>query len=134
MATLVDSNVLIDVLGPPGPWTEWSVAALREAGDADVLVINAIVYGELSVGFDTKEALDAAIPSTHIRREDLPYAAAFLAGKCFVDYRRRGGARSGVLPDLFIGAHAAVAGYRLLTRDAARYRTYFPRLAIIAPI
>ena len=133
MSTLVDSDVLIDVLGPPGPWTTWSASALRDAQDEDVLILNPIVYGELSVGFDAIEALDDALPRDLIRREDIPYAAAFLAGRCFLDYRRRGGSRTGILPDFYIGAHAAVSGYRLLTRDAARYRTYFPRLEIIAP-
>ena len=133
MATLVDSNVLIDALGPQGAWGPWSMSALRDAQDADTLVLNPIVYGEVSIGFDTVEALDAALPPALIRREDIPYAAAFLAARCFMDYRRRGGTRTGVLPDFFIGAHAAVAGYRLLTRDASRYRTYFPTLEIIAP-
>ena len=133
MPTLVDSNVLIDVLGPAGPWTAWSTAALRDAQDSDVLVINPIVYGELSIGFDRVEALDEALPSDLLRREDIPYAAAFLAGRCFLDYRRRGGTRTGVLPDFYIGAHAAVAGYQLLSRDATRYRTYFPQLRLIAP-
>ncbi len=133
MATLVDSNVLIDVLGPDGPWSDWSMSALRAAADADELVLNPIIYGELSVAFDTIEALDAALPPAVIRREDVPYPAAFLAGKCFLGYRRRGGARRSPLPDFYIGAHAAVAGYRLLTRDATRYRTYFPMLEVIAP-
>ena len=133
MPTLVDSNVLIDVLGPPGPWTDWSFEAIRQAQDADTLLINPIVYGELGVGFDSIESLDAALPSPMFRREDLPYLAAYLAGKCFIDYRRRGGTRTSVLPDFYIGAHAAVADYRLLTRDASRYRTYFPRLELIAP-
>jgi len=109
------------------------MAALRDAQDADTLVLNPVVYGEVSVGFGSVEALDAALPPALIRREDIPYAAAFLAGRAFLAYRRRGGTRTGVLPDFFIGAHAAVAGYRLLTRDATRYRTYFPRLEIIAP-
>lgn len=133
MSTLVDSNVLIDVLGPPGPWSSWSESALRSVQDADALVLNPVVYGELSIGFDTIEALEDALPATLIRREDIPYPAAFLAGKCFLDYRRRGGIRTGVLPDFYIGAHAAVAGYRLLTRDGSRYRTYFPTLELIAP-
>jgi predicted nucleic acid-binding protein len=133
MTTLVDSNVLIDVLGPTGPWTAWSISAIQAAQDADVLLINPIVYGELSVGFDTIEALSEALPEGLILREDIPWEAAFLAGKAFFDYRRRGGTRTGVLPDFFIGAHAAVAGYRLLTRDARRYRTYFPSLELITP-
>ncbi len=130
---LVDSNVLIDVMSAPGAWTAWSTDALRQAADEAVIVINPIVYGELSIGFATIEALDEDLPSAWIRREDIPYRAAFLAGKCFVAYRRRGGSRTSVLPDFYIGAHAAVARYRLLTRDASRYRTYFPTLELIAP-
>jgi len=130
---LIDSNVLIDVLSEEGPWTSWSSRALREAADEAVLVINPIIFGEISIGYRTIERLDEALPVGAIRREAIPYAAAFLAGKCFMDYRRRGGARTTLLPDFYIGAHAAVAGYRLLTRDATRYRTYFPTVQLIAP-
>lgn len=130
---LVDSNVLIDVLDEPGPWTSWSTDALRQAANQAEIVINPIVFGEVSMGFPTVEAVDDALPTAWIRREDIPYPAAFLAGRCFLDYRRRGGTRSTPLPAFYIGAHAAVAGYRLLTRDAARYRTYFPRLSLISP-
>lgn len=96
-------------------------------------MINPLVYAEVSVGFPTIEALDEALPASLYRREDLPYEAAFLAGKCFARYRHSGGSRGSPLPDFYIGAHAAVAGYRLLTRDATRYRTYFPNLELIAP-
>ena len=130
---IVDTNVLIDVLGPDGPWRSWSTVQLRSAADEASLVINPIIYGELAIGFDSVEDLDAALPQAWIRREDVPYPAAFLAARCFLEYRRRGGARTSVLPDFYVGAHAAIAGYRLLTRDAARYRTYFPRLEVIAP-
>ncbi len=97
------------------------------------LVINPIVFAEVSVGFDRVEDLEGALPPELYRRDPLPYEAAFLAGKSFLGYRRRGGRRVTPLPDLFIGAHAAVAGHRLLTRDGRRYRTYFPRLVLIAP-
>jgi predicted nucleic acid-binding protein len=130
---VVDSSVLIDIVGTPGPWTAWSTDALRRAADEHVLVINPVIYAEVSMGFGTIEALDEALPEAFYRREDVPYPAAFLAGRCFLDYRRRGGTRTGVLPDFLIGAHAAVAGYGLLTRDATRVRTYFPRLRVIAP-
>ncbi len=130
---LVDSNVLIDVLSEPGPWSSWSANALRRAADEAAVVINAIIFGEVSIGFPTVETLDEALPAAWLRREDVPYAAAFLAGRCFIDYRRCGGSRLSPLPDFYIGAHAAVAGYRLLTRDATRYRTYFPTLELIAP-
>jgi predicted nucleic acid-binding protein len=106
---------------------------LERLGEEAVLVINALVYAEVSIGFPTIEGLEAALPTDLFRREHLPYEAAFLAGKCFLEYRRGGGTKRSPLPDFYIGAHAAVAGYRLLTRDAARYRTYFPRLEVIAP-
>jgi predicted nucleic acid-binding protein len=130
---LVDSNVLLDVATSDPKWAGWSEEALAAAADEATLVINAIIYGEFSVGFGTKEELDAALPIDLFQRHEIPFEAAFLAGKCFVDYRRRGGVRRSPLPDFYIGAHAAVSGYRLLTRDVARYRTYFPRLDLIAP-
>ncbi len=130
---LVDSNVLLDVATADARWGAWSASALQRVADASVLVINLLVYAEVSVGFTTIEELDAALPRDLYRREDLPYQAAFLAGKCFLRYRRDGGSRRSPLHDFYIGAHAAVAGYQLLTRDAPRYRTYFPKLQIIAP-
>jgi predicted nucleic acid-binding protein len=132
-AVLVDSNVLIDVLAPDPDWEAWSSDALRRAADRAVLVINPIVFAEVSFGYTTIEALDDALDREQLKREALPWAAAFLAGRAYLDYRRRGGERRSPLPDFFIGAHAAVAGYGLLTRDPARYRTYFPRLELIAP-
>lgn len=132
-AVLVDSNVLLDVLSLDERWLSWSRAAIEAAGDYSRLVINPVVYAEVSVGFLRIEELDVALPGSVFNREAIPYTAAFLAAKAYADYRRRGGARRSPLPDFFIGAHAAVAGYRLLTRDAARYRTYFPRLPLIAP-
>jgi len=132
-AVLVDSNVLIDVLIKDPTWANWSREALRHAADRTRVVLNPIIYAEVSVGYSRREELDAALPETMIEREPLPFEAAFLAGKAFEQYRRRGGVRRSPLPDFFIGAHAAVAGYELLTRDAARYRTYFPSLRLIAP-
>lgn len=131
--TLVDSNVLLDVVTDDAVWGEWSAAALAAAFDEGDVVINPIVYAEVSVGFDRIEDLDAILPTSQFVREPLPYSAGFLAGKAFLAYRRNGGTRPTPLPDFYIGAHAAVAGHRLLTRDATRYRTYFPRLAMIAP-
>lgn len=133
MAVLVDSNVLLDVLSLDGPWQAWSEAAIASAADLSRLVINPIIYAEVSVGYDSAEKLEAELPTDLFAREAIPYEAAFLAGKAFLDYRRRGGARRSPLPDFFIGAHAAVGRYELLTRDAARYRTYFPSLELIAP-
>ena len=133
MATvLVDSNVLLDILIPDPEWERWSAGALAEAAESSLLAINPIIYGEVSIGFERIEELEAPLPG-EIRREPLPWDAAFLAGKAFLGYRRRGGQRQTPLPDFFIGAHAAVRGYTLLTRDARRYRTYFPTLAVVAP-
>jgi len=130
---LVDSNVLLDVATNDPNWGEWSAHALAEVAEHATLVIDPIVYAEVSIGYSTIEALDAAIPPTLYRREALPWEAGFLAGKCFVRYRRRGGSRQSPLPDFYIGAHAAIGRLALLTRDAARYRSYFPGVEIIAP-
>lgn len=132
-ATLVDSNVLLDIFTDDPVWADWSSAMLREALDAGPVVLNPIVYSEVSIGFDRIEDLDDALPPSHFGREDLPWAAGFLAGKAFLEYRRRGGAKATPLPDFYIGAHAAVSGHRLLTRDRARYATYFPRVNLICP-
>jgi predicted nucleic acid-binding protein len=130
---LVDTNVLVDVITRDPRWEAWSRDALDRAVERSMLVINPIVYAELSVGYRTIEDLHVVLPVDLYRREPLPFPAAFLAGKAFEAYRLRGGRRAAPLADFYIGAHAAVAGYQLLTRDAARYRTYFPRLALIAP-
>ncbi len=130
---LVDSNVLLDVASADPIWGDWSSETLTRTADESVLVINPLIYAEVSVGFISIEALEAALPADLYRREDLPYEAAYLVGKCFLRYRQGGGARRSPLPDFYIGAHAAIAGYRLLTRDEARYRTYFPGLDLIAP-
>ena len=134
MATLVDSNVILDLFSQDPRWWSWSSAALEEAAGNDRLVINPIVYGEISFRFEAIEDLEDALPPI-IEREDVPYEAAFLAAKAFVAYRRRAGTagRTSLLPDFYIGAHAAIRGYRLLTRDVARYRTYFPKITLIAP-
>jgi hypothetical protein len=132
-AALVDSNVLIDIATGDSLWAQWSAAMVVRLADSAFLVINPIVYAEVSADYTRIEELDKALPLTVYRREPLPYEAAFLAGKCHREYRRRGGTRLGVLPDFLIGAHAAVRGYRLLTRDARRYRTYFPGLELVAP-
>jgi len=131
--TLVDSNVILDVVTQDPVWLAWSWAALARAADSGRLAVNPIVYAEVSIGYERIEDIDAALPPDVFTRLPLPWAAAFLAGKCFLEYRRAGGARGAPLPDFYIGAHAAVAGYTLLTRDPARYRTYFPRLRIVAP-
>ena len=132
-ATLVDANVLLDILTDDPTWSAWSGDALASAADSTVLVINPIVYGEVSVRFSRIEELDDVLAPQDFARHPLPWSAAFLAGKCYLDYRRQGGTRRSPLPDFYIGAHAAVAGFRLLTRDARRYRKYFPRLPLLTP-
>jgi predicted nucleic acid-binding protein len=134
MAVLVDANVLLDVITEDSKWFAWSADAIAHAADSDRLVINPIIYAEVSIRFSRIEDLDDLLPKTMFGREALPYEAAFLAGKSFLSYRRRGGAKRSPLPDFYIGAHAAIGGYQLLTRDATRYRTYFPKLPLIAPI
>ena len=130
---LVDSNIILDIATNDARWSEWSGCALAECADHTVLVINPIVYAEVSIGFTTIEALNAALPSASYTREPLPWEAGFLAGKCFLAYRRRGGLHNTPLPDFYIGAHAAIEQLALLTRDVARYRTYFPKLEILGP-
>jgi len=132
-ATLVDSNVLLDILTEDDEWFEWSADRLTDAASAGSIVINPIIYAEVSPRFERIEDLDEALPTDYYRRVPLPWEAAFLAGQCFVTYRRRGGERRSPMPDFYIGAHAAVSGLTLLTRDARRYRKYFPTLRIVAP-
>lgn len=132
-ATLVDSNVILDVLTEDADWFDWSSSMLAEAARAGYLCINPIIYAEVSVRFERIEELDEALPDRYYRRLPLPWPAAFLAGQCFVLYRRKGGPRRSPMPDFYIGAHAAIAELTLLTRDARRYREYFPALRIIGP-
>ncbi|HEU5416955.1 MAG TPA: type II toxin-antitoxin system VapC family toxin [Streptosporangiaceae bacterium] len=131
--TLVDSSVLLDILTEDPVWLEWSSESLIRATDEGRLVTNPIIYAEVSTCFARIEDLDAAVPADDLEREPLPYPAGFVAAKAFLTYRQRGGQRRSPLPDFYIGAHAAVCGYRLLTRDEARYRTYFPTVPLIAP-
>lgn len=131
MRTLVDANVLLDVITQDRTWRTWSENALREAAERSTLAINPIVFAEVSTKFDRIEDADAAL--IDFARDALPYEAGFLAGKAFLAYRRRGGARRSPMPDFYVGAHALIGGMKLLTRDASRYRTYFPSLTIIAP-
>ena len=131
--TLVDTNVLLDVVTDDAVWADWSVAQLESASLIGPLLINDVVYAELAVRYDRIEDLDGFLDAAGIAVVPFPRAALFLAGKVFVAYRRAGGLRTGVLPDFFIGAHAAVAQMPLLTRDVGRYLTYFPKIALIAP-
>lgn len=131
--TLVDSNVLLDIMTEDPVWQDWSLTALAEAAETGPLHINSVVYSEVSVRFSSIEALEEALPQEDYRREPIPWAAAFLAGKAFLDYRRNQGPKTTPLPDFFIGAHAAIAEFQLLTRDVSRYRTYFPTVPLVAP-
>ena len=129
----VDTNVIVDVVTNNPGWQGWSLQQLDAAALRGRLVINAVVYAELSIGFERLEEVDAALATAAIDVVEIPRGALFVAGKAFREYRRRGGTRTGVLPDFFIGAHAAVLSATLVTRDAGRYRTYFPTLELIAP-
>ncbi|HEX6870423.1 MAG TPA: type II toxin-antitoxin system VapC family toxin [Micromonosporaceae bacterium] len=130
---MVDSNVLLDIFTEDKNWYEWSSAALADARNSGILVINPIIYAEVSIRFPGIEELDDAIPATEFLREELPYAAGFVAGKAYLNYRSRGGTKRSPIADFYIGAHAVVCRYQLLTRDTPRYRSYFPRLALITP-
>lgn len=130
---LIDSNVLLDLATKDPVWFEWSFSSLASVAEDFDLCINPLIYAEASIRFASPQEFDQTFPEAAFKREPLPYAAAFLAGKAHVAYRRRGGSRTSPLPDFYIGAHAAVAGFRLLTRDARRYRTYFPSVDLIAP-
>jgi hypothetical protein len=133
MEVLTDSNVILDVFTKDKKWFKWSSATLSRYADDHILVINPIIYAEISIRFDNIEDLEDALPHKFFSRRQIPWEAAFLAGKCFLRYRKTGGKKRSPLPDFYIGAHAAVAGMALLTRDVSRYRTYFPQLELISP-
>lgn len=130
---LVDSNVLLDVLTDDPQWGDWSCDALAAGAEYSALVIDPVIYAEVSVRYEGIEDLDLALPPDAFLREAIPWEAAFLAAKCFVRYRQAEGARRSTLPDFFIGAHAAIADMVLLTRDAGRYATYFPTVELLSP-
>lgn len=132
-STLIDSNVLIDLFDDGSEWQGWSDAMLTESRNRGPLVINPVILAEVSAGFETFEAVNQHLPEGLVTREALPWEAAFLAARAFVVYRHHGGRRRSPLPDFYIGAHAAVAGHTLLTRDPRRYRYYFPKLRIVSP-
>lgn len=133
MVTLVDTNILLDIATVDPVWLEWSENALEEAAEISTLAVNPLILAEVSAHYETIEELDEAIPANTFSRVPLPFEAAFLAGKAFQKYRRNGGVRTAVLSDFYIGAHAAVAGFCILTRDTRRYKTYFPSVELIAP-
>ena len=130
---LIDSNILLDIASEDQKWYSWSSEAVAVAGASFELGINPVIYAEASVRYASPAEFDAAFPEQFFRREPLPYAAAFLAGKAHLAYRNQGGSRVAPLPDFFIGAHAAVSGHRILTRDPRRFRRYFPSVELIAP-
>jgi predicted nucleic acid-binding protein len=130
---LVDSNVLLDVITNDPKWGDASAEAIAELGDTEALAINPIIYAEVSVGFSSIELLEQAIALSQFERLPLPWEAGFLAGKCFLAHKRRGSNRQSPIQDFYIGAHAAVSGLKLLTRDVSRYRTYFPSVKILEP-
>lgn len=130
---LVDTNVILDICTEDPEWFHWSAGMLERFGETGILFINPIIYAEASARFERLEEVEEAIPPTVFRRARLPWEAAFLAGKAYVQYRRRGGAKTSPLPDFYVGAHAVVMGMLLLTRDDRLYRTYFPSLELIAP-
>jgi predicted nucleic acid-binding protein len=133
VATLIDTNVLIDIAARDPVWLQWSRLKLERARKDGSVLINQIIYSEFSIRYETLEEVESALPADEFRREGLPWHAAFAAAKAFALYRRLGGSREKILPDFLIGAHAAIRGYSLLTRDPSGYRTYFPDLDIIAP-
>lgn len=130
---LVDTNVLVDVVQNDPEWADWSIAQMRAQSSLHALVINPIIYAEISLSFSTLEALDDVVGTMALELREIPRPALFLAAKAYAQYRRRGGSKLQVLPDFFIGAHAAVEGWPLLTRDASRFRTYFPTLEVLSP-
>jgi len=130
---LVDANVLLDVLTNDPHWYEWSAAQLDACSAKAELCINPIIYAEVSIGFERIEQIEEALPPDTFARLELPWDAAFLAGKAFLQYRRASGSRTSPLPDFYIGAHAAVEGMAVLTRDTRRYRTYYPQLELVCP-
>ena len=130
---LVDTNILIDVLEDDPDWADWSAGQIRALSSIHQLVINPVIYAEISLSFSTLEALDGVVATLALEVREIPRPALFLAAKAYAQYRRRGGSRQQVLPDFFIGAHAAVEGWPLLTRDARRFKTYFPTLEVVAP-
>lgn len=130
---LIDSNVLLDIVTKDPVWFDWSYSSLLHAANEFELCINPLIYAEASIRFASPDEFDKTFPESKFKRIGLPFSAAFLAGRAHLAYRRRGGARTSLLPDFYIGAHAAVAGFRLLTRDARRYRTYFSSVELIAP-
>lgn len=133
MPILIDSNIFLDIFTKDKIWFSWSSNTLAKYADIELLYINPIIYSEISVGFSNIEDLEKALPADYILRDNLPYEAAFLTGKCFLKYRKAGGVKNSPLPDFYIGAHAAVRGWKIMTRDKGRYKSYFPTIEVISP-
>ena len=133
IGTLVDSNIILDLFTKDSHWFDWSANQIGQAAEAGPLIINPIIYSEISISFESLEDLEESLSPDLFEKRPIPWEACFLAGKCFVKYRKRGGAKALPLPDFFIGAHAAVEGLTLLTRDANRYKTYYPTVKLIHP-
>lgn len=133
MPFIVDTDVLIDLFGPSGPWEEWSARSIERCRAQGHAVVNALIYAEMAAGFANEAALYEALPPSRFVREPIPFEAAYAAGQAFLAYRRAGGEKRSPLPDFYIGAHAQVRGHTLLTRDPSRYRSSFPGLDIVAP-
>lgn len=130
---LIDTNVLIDVLQDDPRWADWSIRQLRAQSQLHELAINPIIYSELSLMYESIEALEQTVAAMRLSFQEIPRPALFVAAKAFVRYRREGGTKQNVLPDFFIGGHAAVAKCAVLTRDPARYRSYFPTVELLTP-
>jgi predicted nucleic acid-binding protein len=133
MSAILDTNVLLDILTADAKWLDWSTARFREAAAEGPIPINPILYAELAAGFDSRADLDHWLRPALFKRLPLPYEAGFRASRAFLEYRKAGGAKTSPLPDFYIGAHAEISGFTLVTRDVARYRTYFPKLKLITP-
>src|SRR5262245_20750270 len=130
---MVDSNVILDIVSKDPLWFDWSSTRMMELSSNNLFIVNSIIYSEVSIGFARSAEVEELFTTADFSREMIPCEACFLAGKSFLHYRKKGGVRTSPLPDFFIGSHALVRGYRLLTRDAARYKTYFPKLSLITP-
>ncbi len=130
---MIDSNVILDIVTEDKEWFEWSSYIVKLLSQEEIFLINSVIYSEVSIGFKKIEEVEELFVSDYFVREPIPWEACFLAGKCFLSYRKKGGLTTNPLPDFFIGAHALVRGTKLLTRDTARYRTYFPQLQLISP-
>ena len=133
IGTLVDSCILIDVLADDPQWADWSIGQLDRCARLAPLIINPLILAEVSPRFERAVDLETALAALPLAREALPWDAAFLAGQAFRVYRQSSGNRTSPMPDFYIGAHALVGGLQLLTRDVARYRSYFPKLAMVTP-